>query len=65
MDLETSPMHDRDASEGTPRWVRMTGFVAVALLLLFASLHLIGVRLLWHGDDAVDSGGAAHGRHQP
>lgn len=63
-------MHDRDASEGTPRWVRMTGFVAVALLLLFASLHLIGVRLLgptlgWHGDDAVDSGGAAHGRHQP
>jgi len=63
-------MHDRDASQGTPRWVKMTGIVTVALLLLFASLHLIGRRLLdptlgGHGDDAVDSGAAPHGRHQP
>jgi hypothetical protein len=63
-------MHDRDASEGTPRWVRMTGTVAIALLLLFACLHPIGGRLLGptlggHGDDAADSGGAQHGQHQP
>lgn len=63
-------MHESDPSEGTPRWIKMTGIVTVALLLLFASLHLIGRRLLgptlgWHGDGAVDSGGAAHGRHQP
>jgi hypothetical protein len=48
----------------------MTGIATIALLLLFAGLHLIGRRLLGptlggHGDDAVDSGGAAHVRHQP
>ena len=63
-------MHDRDASQGTPGWVKMTGIVTIALLLLFASLHLIGGRLLGptlggHGDDAVDSGGAQHGQHHP
>lgn len=63
-------MQDRDASEGTPRWVKVTGIVTIVLLLLFTSLHLIGRGLLGpmlggHGDDAVDSGGAEHGQHQP
>jgi hypothetical protein len=62
-------MHGREASQGTPRWVKMTGIVMIALLLLFASLHLIGRRFLGpsfggHGDDAVDSRGAHHGWHQ-
>ena len=63
-------MQDRDASEGAPRWVKVTGIVTIVLLLLFTSLHLIGRGLLGptlggHGDGAVDSGGAEHGRHQP
>ena len=63
-------MHDRDASQGAPRWVKMTGIAAIALLLFFASLHLIGRRLHGptlggHGDDESDSGGAPHRQHQP
>jgi hypothetical protein len=62
-------MHGHEASQGMPRWVKVTGIVVIALLLLFVSLHLIGRRLLGptfggHGD-AGGLGGAQHGLHQP
>lgn len=41
---ERSPLPDldQDDDEGTPRWVIVSGAVAVALLLLFVATHLAG-----------------------
>jgi hypothetical protein len=33
---------DRDSPPGTPRWVKVSGVVAIVLFLLVAGLHLTG-----------------------
>ena len=38
----TDPPPDTDADPGTPRWVYVSGIVAVVLVLLFVGLHLAG-----------------------
>jgi hypothetical protein len=65
MDLETSLMHDRELTRSTPRWVRITGIIVIAIVLLFASLHLVGRRLLGsafggHGDHAPHASATEH-----
>jgi hypothetical protein len=70
MDLEASLMHDHESTHSTPRWVKMTGIIVIALLLLFGSLHVIGRSLLGHtfgghGDLAPHSGATERGPQQP
>jgi hypothetical protein len=69
MNLEASLMHDHESIHNTPPWVKMTGIIVIALLLLFGSLHIIGRRLLGHaffghGDHAPHSD-IKHGPQQP
>ncbi|HZO32349.1 MAG TPA: hypothetical protein VFH48_40900 [Chloroflexota bacterium] len=35
-------MDDPPADTGTPRWVKVSGLIAVAVVLLFVILHLLG-----------------------
>jgi hypothetical protein len=54
----------------TSGWVKMTGIIGIALLLLLGSLHLIGGILLGHapeghGDHAPPSAAAEHRPRQP
>jgi hypothetical protein len=63
-------VHDHESTHSTPRWVKMTGIIVIVLLLLFASLHLIGVGLFGHmpgvhGDHARLSGNTERGPQQP
>ena len=63
-------MRDRGSIHSTPRWVKMTGIIGIALLLLFGSLHLIGGSLLGHapgghGDHLPPSSAAEHRPQQP
>ncbi len=63
-------MHEDGSTHSTPRWVKGIGIIVIALLLLFASLHLIGRRLLGpafgrHGDHAPHSSATEHGLRQP
>ena len=60
-------MNDRGLTHYTPRWVKAIGIMAIALLLLFVGLHLIGMRLLGqvsggHGDRLPPPGATEHGR---
>jgi hypothetical protein len=50
-------MYDRGSTHHMPRWVKAM-LMAMALLLLFVGLHLIGITLLGQA-----SGG--HGEHTP
>ena len=70
MDLEASLMHDHESTHKSPRWVKMTGIIVIALLLLFGCLHVIGRSLLGyafggHGDRAPLSGTTEYGPQQP
>jgi len=63
-------MHGDGSTHSTPRWVKGIGIIVIALLLLFASLHLIGRRLLGpafggHGDRAPPTSATEHGLRQP
>jgi hypothetical protein len=51
-------MHGHGSTHRAPRWVKVIGSMALALLLVFAGLHLAGTSLLGHG-----LGG--HGNHAP
>ena len=51
-------MHDHGSTHNTPRWVKTTGIIVIALLPLFGSLHLIGMSLLGHAS-------GRHGGHVP
>jgi hypothetical protein len=70
MDLKANLMRDDGSTHNTPGWVKMTGIIGIALLLLFGSLHLIGASLLGyapggHGDHARPSSAAEHRPQQP
>jgi hypothetical protein len=41
-------MHGDGSTHRMPRWVKVTGIMVVALLLLFVGLHLIGMSFLGH-----------------
>jgi hypothetical protein len=56
--LEASLMHGHGSAHRAPRWVKVIGIMGIALLLLFAGLHVAGTNLLGHG-----LGG--HGSHAP
>ena len=63
-------MHGHGSAHRAPRWVKVTGIMAIALLPLFVGLHLIGMSLLGHlsggrGDHAPPLGATAHGTQQP
>jgi hypothetical protein len=67
-------MQGAGSTHRRPRWVKLTGILAIALLLLFVGLHLIGMRLLGHvpggdGDHApppsATEHGMQHGMQQP
>jgi len=64
-------MRDHGSTHNTPGWVKMTGIIGIALLLLlFGSLHLIGGSILGHapgghGDHAPPSAAAEHRPQQP
>ena len=63
-------MHGDGSTHNTPRWVKEIGIIVIALLLLFASLHLIGRSLLGHavgghGDRAPPTSATEHGPRQP
>jgi len=63
-------MHDHGSTHNTPRWVKTTGIIVIALLPLFGSLHLIGMSLLGplsggHGDHILPSGPPEHGMQHP
>jgi hypothetical protein len=49
-------MQDCVSTHHTPRWVKVTGIVVIALLLLFVGLHLIGTSFPGH----VSGGGGGH-----
>jgi hypothetical protein len=57
-----SLMHGHGSTQSTPRWVKVFGIIVIALLLLFASLYLIGSSLLGH---VQHSGATEHGLQQP
>jgi hypothetical protein len=59
------PMHDHGSTSGTPRWMKMIGFTVIVLLLLFASLHVIGRNSLGdafggHADHTPHAGATEH-----
>jgi hypothetical protein len=63
-------MRDHGSTHNTPGWVKMTGIIGIALLLLFGSLHLIGRSLFGHalgghGNHAPPSSAAEHRPPQP
>jgi hypothetical protein len=63
--LEASLVHDHGSTQNTPRWVKMSGIIVIALLRLFGSLHLIGRSRLGHalgghGNQAPPSSAAEH-----
>jgi len=68
--LEASLVHDHGSTQNTPRWVKMSGIIVIALLLLFGSLHLIGRSLLGHalgghGNQVPPSNATERGMQQP
>jgi len=63
-------VHGDGSTHSTPRWVKEIGIIVIALLLLFASLHLIGRSLLGHavgghGERAPPASTTEHGPRQP
>ncbi|MGH6838248.1 MAG: hypothetical protein ACREDT_05530 [Methylocella sp.] len=63
-------MADPPSYPGTPRWVKVFGFIFIALLLLFTGLHLIGGNLVGytfgdHGSHAPPFGATERGLQQP
>jgi hypothetical protein len=63
-------MHGDGSTHRTPRWMKLTGIMVIALLLLFVGLHLVGMSLLGHvsrgrGDYAPPPGAAEHDMQQP
>jgi hypothetical protein len=62
-------MADPPPYPGTPRWVKVFGFIVIALLL-FIGLHLVGGSLLGHAFSGYDGhappfSATDHGREQP
>ena len=63
-------MHERGPTDHTPRWVKVTGIMALTLLLLFVGLHVVDTSLLGHalgghGNHAPPSGAAEPVMQQP
>jgi hypothetical protein len=64
-------MHDHGSTHNTPGWVKMTGIIVIALLLLlFVGLHVVGMSLLGHvsgghGDRAPPSSVTEDGVQSP
>jgi hypothetical protein len=58
---DTGVEPDREATTGTPRWVKAFGIVALVLFLLFVILHLTGRGL---GGHAPSSNVTEHGAQQ-
>ena len=49
---EDTHMADRPPYPGTPRWVKVSGIIALVLVLLFLGLHFAGggpMRFMQHG----------------
>jgi hypothetical protein len=58
-------MADQPPSDaGAPRWVKIFGLVALALVALFVALHLTGLAPRGHGGHTPPAG-ADHGAHRP
>lgn len=60
-------MRDYGSTRSTPRWVKTTASIFIALLLLFGSFHLAARTLLgqafgWHGRDAPPSSATERGQ---
>ncbi len=63
-------MRDHGSTHNTPGWVKMTGIIGIALLLLFVGMHLIGRSLLGqalggHGNQVPPSNATERGMQQP
>ena len=63
-------MRDHESTHKTPGWVKMTGRIIIAVLLLFGSLHLFGRSLLGHalggpGNQMPPSNATERGMQQP
>jgi hypothetical protein len=63
-------MQERGPTDRTPRWVKVIGIMALALLPVFVGLHVVGASLLGHalgghGNHAPPSGAAEPGMQQP
>ena len=59
---QTQAGPDRGSPTGTPRWVKVFGIIALALVLLFIILHLTGNNLGGHGGHTPP---LEHGGQQP
>jgi hypothetical protein len=63
-------MRDHGSTHNTPAWVKMTGIIGIALLLLFVGMHLIGSSLFGHalgghGNHVLPSNATERGMQQP
>jgi hypothetical protein len=63
-------MHGHGSAHRAPRWVKVIGIMVIALLLLFAGLHVVATSLLGHalgghGSHAPPSGAAEPGMQKP
>ena len=58
---------DHGSTTGTPRWVKVSGIIAIVLILLFAILHLAGGGLRGHTPEGhtPPAGSTEHGAQQP
>ncbi|MGI9026581.1 MAG: hypothetical protein ACR2GP_13585 [Burkholderiaceae bacterium] len=61
-DNDTRERLDRGSSPGMPRWVKVFGFVVIALALLFVVSFLAGVEL-GPGLHAPSGNAGAHAEH--
>jgi hypothetical protein len=61
------PPPDLDDDTGTPRWVYVSGAIAIVLVLLFVILHLAGGGFKGHtpGSHTPPSSDTARGAEQP
>jgi hypothetical protein len=48
----------RVSAPGAPRWVKVFGLIVAVLVLLFAALHLAGLRPGGHGVHGAHAGAA-------
>ena len=46
---EVQPMKDNSSYPGLPRWLKISGTIAIVLLLAFVVLHLTGIMGGMHG----------------
>jgi hypothetical protein len=67
-DLKASIVREHESTHITPCWMKAIGIIVIALLLVFASLHLMGRRFFGDGGHGVNPSPSSvnkHGLQQP